>query len=123
MSHYHLIPIEAKQLFSSILVVFKIKLRKLCYTGYLQNCLLRVCFAYPIYVITMVVCKHHDKLEWYCYGKTYFNYTTYSCLRSIDRLGNLQIYKLECGVFFANENHAITFLSDTCFRKNKLGTG
>ena len=33
MSHYHLIPIEAKQLFSSILVVFKIKLRKLCYTG------------------------------------------------------------------------------------------
>ena len=33
MSDYHLIPIEAKQFFSSILVVFKIKLRKLCYTG------------------------------------------------------------------------------------------
>ena len=32
MSHYHLIPIEAKQYFSLILVVFKIKLRKLCYT-------------------------------------------------------------------------------------------
>ena len=33
MSHYHLISIEAKQFFSSILVVFKIKLRKLRYTG------------------------------------------------------------------------------------------
>ena len=33
VSHYHLIPIEAKQFLSSILVVFKIKLRKLCYTG------------------------------------------------------------------------------------------
>ena len=31
MSHYHMIHIEAKQFFSSILVVFKIKLRKLCY--------------------------------------------------------------------------------------------
>ena len=28
-----MIPLEAKQFFSSILVVFKIKLRKLCYTG------------------------------------------------------------------------------------------
>ena len=32
MFHYHLIPMEAKQFFSSILVVFKIKLRKLYYT-------------------------------------------------------------------------------------------
>ena len=37
VSHYHLIPIEAKQFFSSILVVFKIKLRKLCYTGTTSN--------------------------------------------------------------------------------------
>ena len=33
VSHYHLLPIEAKQFFRSILVFFKIKLRKLCYTG------------------------------------------------------------------------------------------
>ena len=33
MSHYHMIPIEAKQFFSLILVVSMIKLRRLGYTG------------------------------------------------------------------------------------------
>ena len=35
-----IIPIEAKQFFSSFLVAFKIKLRKLCYTGGIENALI-----------------------------------------------------------------------------------
>ena len=45
VSHYHMISIEAKQFFSLIFVIFKIKLRKLCYTGsffLVKNCILNL---------------------------------------------------------------------------------